>query len=1133
VSSTPSSNFSFLAVHDPQLSRLGREAEQFFSRHPDVSLLRLRQLGERLAQRTAALSGVYFLVNDSQIDLLRRLEDRRVVPPEAAKLFHGLRRAGNEAAHEATGSHRQALLHLRLAWTLGVWFQRTFADPRFHPGPFLPPPDPEVGEGTQTRKIEALLGQLGEMRRELAAQREAAAAALTAAGEAEQRRAAAEEKARREAEDHAAALDLAEETEQAKLALAAELARLQAQAQTAPPEALATLIFRARTAGERISLDEAATRELIDEQLRVGGWEADTRLLTHASGTRPQKGRNLAIAEWPTASGPADYVLFVGLTPMAVVEAKREDRNIPGSISQAKRYSRGFLEEAALGGPWAAYRVPFLFATNGRPYLRQIESESGVWFLDARRPQNHPRALTDWYTPTGLTALLKQDLDGAEESLRAERPEDLPYLYPFQAEAVRRVEAALEKGERKMLVAMATGTGKTRTAIALVYRLLKAHRFNRILFLVDRSALGEQTADKLGELRMDSFLTLPQIFDVKELQDDLEADTRLKISTIQSMAHRLLGDNDAARPKIDDYDCLIVDECHRGYLLDREMGDAELSFRDQADYISAYRRVLDHFDAVKIGLTATPAVHTVDIFGAPVVRYTYRQAVIDGYLVDHEPPYQIHTRLAIDGMIWRAGEDMQLYDPATHQIDTMTLPDEVKLEVDSFNRVVITREFNRAVSEELAKYIDPALREKTIVYCVDDAHADIVVDELKKAFDRQSGGIDDDAVQKITGKADKPLQKIREFKNEPFPRVAVTVDLLTTGIDVPEVANLVFLRRVKSRILYEQMLGRATRLCDELHKESFRIFDAVNLYQAMQTVTEMKPVAVDPHIPFADLLSSLAEAQAAEPVREDALRHHLDELLARLQRKRKAFQGTNGEAMRQRYGVTPTELIAKLRQEPLAMAVDWLLRNRGLGDFLDQLTGERRRKVISFHSDEIHEVTRGYGKGIEQPGDYLDAFTAFVQNNLRNFPVLLAVAQKPRDLTRAQLRAIKGILDAAGYSETALRSAWREKTNVDIAASILGHIRQAALGDPLVPYGERVNRALRKILASQPWSAVQRRWLERIAHPIKMEQVADPALLEEGIFKEDGGFKRLNKIFEGRLPEILADFQEEIWRKAV
>jgi type I restriction enzyme, R subunit len=188
--------------------------------------------------------------------------------------------------------------------------------------------------------------------------------------------------------------------------------------------------------------------------------------------------------------------------------------------------------------------------------------------------------------------------------------------------------------------------------------------------------------------------------------------------------------------------------------------------------------------------------------------------------------------------------------------------------------------------------------------------------------------------------------------------------------------------------------------------------------------------------------------------------------------------------------------------------------------------------VVSFHADEVHDVTRGFGDGIDHPGDYLDAFASFVRNSLRDFPVLLAVAQKPRELTRTQLLKIKTILDAAGYSETALRSAWREMTNVDIAASILGHIRQAALGDPLVPYAERVDRALRTVLASHAWTPIQRKWLDRVAQRVRDEQVADPTLLDEGAFKADGGFKRLNKIFEGRLSEILADFQEEIWRRA-
>jgi type I restriction enzyme R subunit len=916
------------------------------------------------------------------------------------------------------------------------------------------------------------------------------------------------------------------------------LAELQQRAAAAPAAELQLLFARAEPAGEQVSLDEAATRAIIDEQLRQAGWEADSRLLTYGRGTRPQRGRNIAIAEWPTANGPADYVLFAGLSALAVVEAKRDSRHIPGSIDQAKRYSQGFRglpgeAEFLAGGPWSACRVPFLFASNGRPYLHQLETLSGVWFLDARRPQNHPRALTGWYTPEGLSELMKQDVARAEEALRSEPPEDLSFLYPFQAEAVRKVEEVLADGQRTCLVAMATGTGKTRTALGLVYRLVKTSRFRRVLFLVDRSALGEQVANTVKDVAVDGLLSPAQIFDVKELGERFEADTKLQISTIQAMAKRLLGDDDSVRPKVDDYDCLVVDECHRGYLLDRELGEVEFHFRDQMDYISAYRRVLDHFDAVKIGLTATPALHTVDIFGPPVVRYTYRQAVLDNYLVDYEPPFRIRTRLAVDGMIWRKGEDMLLLNPGTNRIDTMTLPDEVKLEVDSFNKIVVTEAFNRAVCEEIAKHIDPHLGGKTIVFCVDDRHADLVVVLLKKAFEYQYGEIDDDLVQKITGAADRPLQKIRCFRNELLPTVAVTVDLLTTGIDVPEVKNLIFLRRVRSRILYEQMLGRATRLCPEIGKECFRIFDAVDLYSALEPVTEMRPVAVNPRISFLQLVEEVLSAHAGGPAREAIVRAALDQLVLKLQRKLHLLRGDGAEDMRQRFGISPEDLAVKLRSAPAAEAVEWLLRNRGVAEFLDQQAGPKRSLILSQHQDEIREVSRGFAEGIERPEEYLDAFDRFIRESLDRFPALLVVTQRPRDLTREQLQQVRLLLDSQAFSEINLRTAWREATNHDIAASIIGHIRRAALGDPLLPYTERVDRALRKILSSRPWTQPQREWLGRITNQIKSEVVVDLATFEQGAFKIDGGFKRLNKTFGGKLPEILAELQDEIWQQAV
>jgi type I restriction enzyme R subunit len=284
-----------------------------------------------------------------------------------------------------------------------------------------------------------------------------------------------------------------------------------------------------------------------------------------------------------------------------------------------------------------------------------------------------------------------------------------------------------------MLLAMATGTGKTKTSIALIYRLLKAKRFRRVLFLVDRSALGEQAANAFKDTRMESLQTFADIVGIKELKEQQpDTDTAVHIATVQGMVKRALYPaEDVTPPAVDRYDCIVVDECHRGYLLDRELSDTELGFRSYEDYISKYRRVLEYFDAIKIGLTATPALHTTEIFGPPIYTYSYREAVIDGYLIDHEPPVQIRTELSTDGIVWKVGEEVAVYDATRNQIDLFTAPDEIKIEVEGFNRKVITESFNRVVCEYLARELDPAGREKTLIFCVSDAHADLVVDLLK------------------------------------------------------------------------------------------------------------------------------------------------------------------------------------------------------------------------------------------------------------------------------------------------------------------------------------------------------------------------------------------------------------------
>ena len=205
------------------------------------------------------------------------------------------------------------------------------------------------------------------------------------------------------------------------------------------------------------------------------------------------------------------------------------------------------------------------------------------------------------------------------------------------------------------------------------------------------------------------------------------------------------------------------------------------------------------------------------------------------------------------GIHFAKGEELELIHPSTGQIDLTHTPDELNFDVEAFNKKVITVPFNEVVAGELAGHIDPSLPGKTLVFAVSDANADIVVDELNKAFAAAYGDTADAAVRKITGSVDRVGDLIRAFRNDALPKVAVTVDLLTTGIDVPRIENLVFLRRVNSRILYEQMLGRAPRQCPEIGKETFHLFDAVDLYPPLQKLTGMKPVVVNPTISFTQL----------------------------------------------------------------------------------------------------------------------------------------------------------------------------------------------------------------------------------------------------------------------------------------
>lgn len=1171
---TSSENFEFLRQHDPLLAQLCSAAERnLVARDPNTCLLKLRQFGEAFAQHVAALLGVEPPPESTQADLLVLLQRKNLLDRSVADMLHLLRQQGNVANHQfaAAISEGQALNALRIARELAVWLHRAFGknSAAFKPGPFVAPKPVDYAALTQ------------ELQTQVAIKTAEAESAWATAGEEKRRREELESEAAQIASDRSTWELLAQEEEQARLRLQAEfearLASLRAAARASvsdtEPEVrtagAATTAQAMALASRNIELDEPSTRALIDSQLRTAGWEADSVNLRHSKGARPAPGRNLAIAEWPTESGPADYVLFAGLVPLAVVEAKKFSTDVSSVIEQAERYSLGYTQDgcermaADVKGPgapgWPAlhrsgtgathYRVPFVFATNGRGFHRQFISKSGVWFRDVRRPQNHAEALAGWHTPDGLSTLLDIDVDAAEAQLSAE-PFSYLHLRDYQIKAIQAIESALGAGKRECLVAMATGTGKTRTTIGLVYRLLKAKRFNRVLFLVDRNTLGEQAQNAFKDARLEQNQLFTEIYDLKELDDVVpDSATKVHVATVQGMVNRLFGPEGQHIP-IDRYDCVIVDEAHRGYTLDREMGEGELEFRSEADYISSYRRVLDQFDAVKIALTATPAQHTTQIFGLPVYTYSYREAVVDGWLIDHDPPVRFVTQLAQNGIHFKSGDEVAVFKPSG-TVEQQVLPDELDFEIDHFNRLVITEKFNQVVCKELAQHLDVFGREKTLIFCANDAHADLVVHLLKKALEDVHGPINDKAVLKITGRSDKPSQLVRLFKNDQLPQIVATVDLLTTGIDVPEICNLVFMRRVRSRILYEQMLGRATRLCPDIGKESFKIYDAVNLYQALDPVSTMKPVVRDVSVPLEQLFAELADDKSHSIVTGTlpdgkTVLTHADDLAAQivvrvrnLVRRAQRFAGKNPDiaasldALRLLTGHEPDALAGQLRSLSAQGLREFIAQHQALLQTLRQLQLGKlgTEQVISTHDDKLLGVETGYGP-YSRPEDYLEAFKRFISENLNKIAALELVVTRPRELTREHLRELQVALAEHAFTERAINSAWKQARNEEIAATLIGYIRQMALGSPLVPFDERVERALKRILASRAWTTPQQKWLERIAKSVKESVVVDETTFSKGAYANHGGFKAVNAAFQGEAMDVIHAFEDAVWQDA-
>jgi len=1079
------SNFSFLEERFPALEKLGNLAEGYLYSDPNSCLIKLGMMVELTVNYMLELDSIEPPTTDDTLsNRIRLLKNEGMLPRDISDMLYSIRTKRNIAVHEGHDCLSDAKVLLKMAHSLSVWFMQIYGDYSFEPKSFIMPP--ETIADTDISKLqqenETLILEL----------KKAKAATLSNSVE----------------------VDVG----------AAERKR------------------RTNKANAGLKLSEKETRYLIDEQLRKVGWEADTENLRYSKGTRPQKNRNLAIAEWPTDStvcrwGYVDYALFAGLKLVGVVEAKPMHKDVSSLIdNQCRDYGMGIKNEhnEFAIDTWGEFKAPFLFATNGRQYLKQLETKSGIWFRDARLETNMPKALQGWISPQGLLDLLEKDIAAANRELVV-TPYDLLSdkdglnLRPYQIEAIGKAETAVLDGKQNILLAMATGTGKTRTVLGMIYRFLESKRFNRVLFLVDRTALGEQAQDVFTEVKIEELMTLDEIYDIKNLDDrDIDKETKIHVATVQSMVKRVLLNDSETIPSVTDYDLIVVDEAHRGYILDRDMSDDELLYRNQMEYVSKYRSVIEYFDAVKIALTATPALHTTEIFGKPVFEYSYRRAVIEGYLVDHDAPHEISTKLRDEGITFNAGETVPIYDSVTGElVNSSELSDELRFDIDSFNRNVITENFNRAVLEEIARDINPEGDGKTLIYAATDAHANLIVNLLKEIY--EPSGVSNDAIMKITasiggGNPKKVLEAVKRFKNEKYPNIAVTVDLLTTGIDVPEITTLVFLRRVKSRILFEQMLGRATRLCPQIGKTHFEIYDPVGVYESLEPVNTMKPVVQSQSTSFDNLLEGLDKLDT-----EGQLKNQIDLIIAKIQRKnRNLSEESLAHFVDLSGGMSPTQLIGKLAEMSVQDTKDYILKNDGLWKLLDEGGKVPRYTVVSEHPDEVTEHGRGYGK-VSSPQDYLDEFGEFVADNLNTLVALNVVCTRPHELTRESLKKLRLELDRHHFTEKLLNTAWRDQKNEDITADIISYIRRYALGSPLISSQERIKNSVERLRRNHDFSKMQLDWLAKIEKTLLSEIVIDRETFDTGAFKTVGGLKRAEKIFDGKLDDYLFELNQYLY----
>ncbi|MFE4370583.1 DEAD/DEAH box helicase family protein [Streptomyces sp. NPDC056835] len=1178
-----SANFGFLLPHEPLLVLYGASAEVNLFTDPSVTLLKGRQFGDTLATALTRRSGIS-VGKDDHASRLHALARAGFLDEPARQTFDALRRPVPEVVDTDFALEREALRAVRQCFQLGVWFHRVLTGDR-EQIPFIPPEAPDWIRTADPGSADART-EVQALRSELAAARVRLELSRVSYSDRDRSHEEALEKARASASvELARARTALPEVSTLVTSLATEASHLQRGFDEALPPRKPTarqrdlLVSNARRAAQE-PLSEARVRDRIDEMLREAGWSVQD-----GKGSQDlYSARGVAVREVTTAAGRADYLLYVDTKLVGVIEAKHEGADLATAERQADRYAEGLTARQDL----QAWRTPL-------PY-RYVSDGGLVRFRNDLDPDSRTRDVYSFHQSETIARWIREaEADAAAPTYRARIRERLPKLdpaevaagrlRPAQFDAVQGLEDSLRRGDRRSLIQMATGAGKTFAAVTSTYRLLKYAKAQRILFLVDRNNLGTQAlAEFTNYTTPDDGRKFTELYNVDQLTGSTVLDSsKVVISTIQRLSRLVAGQepgdlddyselsafeeeergitasaadavyNESLPPE--SFDLVIIDECHRSIY-------------------GRWRSVLEYFDAHLVGLTATPLAQTFGFFHQNLIsEYTYEQAVADGVAVDYTT-YRIRTEITEQGSVIPVETHVPIKNRRTRRRQYEELDDDFSYGANQVGGKVISKGQLRTVlaafRDNLTVFFpercdvpeDMRMVPKTLIFARDDNHADEIVEMVRDVFGRGNS-----FCKKITGKASQPDQLLSEFRNAPELRIAVTVDMIATGTDVRAIECVFFLRDVKSWAYFEQMRGRGARVIDSTElrtvtpdireKTRFVVIDAIGVTESHKRET---PVVEKDDAKRTSLRKLLGKT-AGGTIDED----EAEELGLRLSRLSRTLTADDHEEIARLAGesldavvgriakAVDVDHVDKVRQADGAKGVHWMVQkavrplasNKDLRDLLVYIRTDQRIVYDEVNPDALLSVgpvemaRRTVTSWREYLAEHHDEITSLQvaltgrggrevrprEAYQRLKDLASRIARPPHQWTVARLWQAYEQLGAAS-------SAPGVKHGPPDLVSLIRY--ELGLDSEVRPYRSTVESRFANWVARQKQAGVifsedELWWLERIVDTMATSVRFDVADLDHVPFTERGGTDGFLRVFgDNRAEAVLDELDQEL-----